>query len=427
MKTNKIVSMMLIMIMVLTTMVWAQAFSTPTISISLLNQDPDPVGPGEYVELRFKVINQRAGSSANDLELRLNPEYPFTLDPNEDAVKLVGDLPALGDGENALIVKYKLKIDESAVEGVNKVNLEYRHNNLAWISQEFNVNVQTRDANIAVISVETVPEKIKPGDETTVKVKIKNMADSTMRDVALKLDLTYSSVLTTATLVSFDSLPFAPLGSSTEQKISSLKPNEVHEFEYKLISYSDAESKVYKVPIVITYYDELETQYTKNDILGLIVGSKPDLSVIVDETDLMVGKRTGTVSIRFINKGFSDVKFLDVTVPSNGKYELLSPEEVYVGNVDSDDYETADFKIYLKEDVKEEHEITLPVKVEYRDANNNIYTENIELAVHIHTSSKITGVNPMQSLIGTLFGLGFLVLIALGFFFLGRRVGRRKK
>ena len=69
----------------------------------------------------------------------------------------------------------------------------------------------------------------------------------------------------------------------------------------------------------------------------------------------------------------------------------------------------------------------LPVKVEYRDANNNIYTENIELMVNIHKSSKITGTNPMQSLIGTLFGFGFLVLIALAFFFIGRRAGRRKK
>jgi hypothetical protein len=424
---NKKIMSIIIMLVMLTNLVFGQSFQTPTISISILNQDPDPVNPGEYVELRFKIINERAGSSAKNLEIKLSPSYPFTLDPNEDEVKLIGDLPALGNGENALVVKYKLKVDESVVEGVNKINVEYKHDNSDWVSQEFDVNVQTRDANIAVVSVETVPEKIKPGEETIVKVKVKNMADSTMRDVALKLDLTYSSVLTTATLASFDSLPFAPLGSSTEQKISSLKPNEVHEFEYNLISYSDAESKVYKVPIVITYYDELETQYTKNDIMGLVVGTKPDLSVIVDETDLMVGKRTGTVSIRFINKGFSDVKFLDVTVPSNGKYELLSPEEVYVGNVDSDDYETAEFKVYLKEEKNEEHEIMLPVKVEYRDANNNIYTENIELMVNIHKSSKITGTNPMQSLIGTLFGFGFLVLIALAFFFIGRRAGRRKK
>ena len=53
------------------------------------------------------------------------------------------------------------------------------------------------------------------------------------------------------------------------------------------------------------------------------------------------------------------------------KYEIVSPAEVYVGNIDSDDYETADFKISLNK-VKEK-EVILPLSLEYKDANNNEY------------------------------------------------------
>jgi hypothetical protein len=391
MKT-KLISIILLMTLLLSV---AYAIEAPTLDITLINQDPDPAGPGDYVELRFKVVNTQAGSNAKDLMFRLKPQFPFSLDPSEDEEKSFGNLPALGDAGNALIVKYKLLVDDDAVQGSNKIHLEYKHDLLGWIAKEFTVDIQTVDANIAIVSVNTNPEKIRPGEESEVQITVRNMADSTVKDVSFKLDLTYDNLLSGATsktatdsINAFNELPFAPIESASEKKIDSLKSGEEVVFTYRLISYSDAESKVYKIPVEINYYDELETKYTKNDLIGLVVGSQPDLSVIIDETSLYVGKKTGTVTVRFINKGFSDIKFLDVKLPSNGAYELLSAEEVYVGNVDSDDYETAEFELYLKEDSREESIIKLPLSVEYRDANNNIYSNQVDLDLRIVTAEK---------------------------------------
>ena len=105
-----------------------------------------------------------------------------------------------------------------------------------------------------------------------------------MEDISFKLDLALSSLLSkvsTSTVsngdtstIYYDSVPFAPINSATEQKIKMMKPGEEKELVFEIMVYPDAEARVYKVPIVLDYRDELERNYTKEDIVGLVVGSK---------------------------------------------------------------------------------------------------------------------------------------------------------
>jgi hypothetical protein len=403
------------------------AQKSPAINISLLNQDPDPVDPGRYVELRFKIFNNMADTTAEDFQVMLEPEYPFTLDTNEEALRSLGNLQATGNSKNAVIVKYKVRVDDRAVEGSNPIRIKYKHSKTDWVSQEINVEVRTQDANLGISSVETTPKNIKPGDQATVKVTVKNMADSPMHDITMKLDLTFSEFLAKTTItaadsiVAFNAMPFAPLGSATEQKIYMLGPKEEATFTYNLIAYSDAVSKVYKVPIGLTYFDESGTEYTKNDIIGLIVGAKPDMSVIIDENDLYVGKNTGTVTIKIINKGFTDIKFLDIKTDHTDNLEVLSPHEVYIGNVDSDDYETADFKVFLKDGNKKEEQLDFPITVEYRDANNNLYSDTYNLKLEILNASKLG----MQTGNSSWVVIVLIAVVVIGFLIYRRR--NRKK
>lgn len=421
----------MLLVMIITLSATAFALEAPAINISLMNQDPDPVGPGEYVELRFSVQNTRGGTVADNFQIELVPEYPFSADKSENLLRNLGDLPALGDGSNVFVVKYKIRVANDAVQGDIPIKIRYKHNNLVWVTREFDVQIQTLDSNLAIVSVVSNPEKIKPGDEAKISVKVKNMADSTLKDITLKLDLTYSAITSSLAATSasdkiaaFDSLPFAPIGSATEQKLYSLKAGEEHVFEYNLIAYSDAESRIYKIPIDLSYYDELQTQYSKEDIIGLIVGTKPELSFIVDESELYVGNKMGTVTIRFINKGFSDVKFLDVKMDSTDDFEVLSAKEVYVGNVDSDDYETVDFELYLKNGAsKEETTIMLPIKVEYRDTNNNLYQEDLELKMRVLSAEKL-GI--ARSSNGTFFIL-ILIIGIVGYVLYKRSKNKKKK
>jgi hypothetical protein len=406
----------------------ALELDNPYIEVTLLNQDPDPVSPGSYVDVRFKITNNEM-QDARGLEVLLEPSYPFALAETEDPLRVIGDLPNLGE-DNSIIVKFKLRVAEDAIEGANSVKLSYKHSARGWISREFDLNVETVDANVAIVSVSTTPEKIKPGEKAILNVRLKNMADSPMRDVALKLDLTYAGLLSGATaktasdsILAYNILPFAPLGSASEQKIDLLSSQDEYTFSYTIIAYSDAESKVYKIPVDITYYDELENKYTKHDVLGLVVGAKPDLSVVVEQSELYVGKKTGNVVVKFVNKGFSGVKFLDVILSEGEEFQILSSPEVYIGNVDSDDYETAEFNLYLKNGAsKKEDTVPLPLKVEYRDANNNLYTEEYSLPLEIVDPNKLGIKTSSGSPV-------FLIVIVLGavlfFYFRGKKKAKK--
>ena len=169
----------LLLMLLLVSSVVAQNANIPGLTVTLMSQDPDPVGPGQYVELRFKLYNDKAETTLQDLELRLNPEYPFSLDPNEVPERFIGDLPALGSSSDVIIVKYKVRVATNAVEGDNPITLEYRTADGPWVGLEFMVSIQTIDANLAITSVETEPSRMVPGEESILNIRVKNLADST--------------------------------------------------------------------------------------------------------------------------------------------------------------------------------------------------------------------------------------------------------
>jgi hypothetical protein len=68
------------------------------INISLLSQDPDPVKPGDILEVRLSVEN----TGFNDIEdcfLEIKPEYPFKALDGEKTVENLGTLVKRSEGE----------------------------------------------------------------------------------------------------------------------------------------------------------------------------------------------------------------------------------------------------------------------------------------------------------------------------------------
>ena len=61
--------------------------ATSDIQVRQLRYEPYPVNPGEYFTLWIKVEN--VGSLTKNAIFELMPKFPFTLDSNEDAVKLI--------------------------------------------------------------------------------------------------------------------------------------------------------------------------------------------------------------------------------------------------------------------------------------------------------------------------------------------------
>ncbi len=378
------------------------------LEVSLISQDPDPAEPGEYVEVRWKVINNGT-KDAEDVVFELLLGYPFSLDPGESAIKNVGNVWGLQRGEKGIILYYKIKVDEDAVEGENEIKLKaYMKGNFSR-TFNFTIRVQTVDAALGIYSAVTDPGIIVPGEESKIEITLKNLADSVMKDITLKLDL------------SSDDLPFVPIGDSTEKRIKHLKPGEEEKVEFNVAALANADSQIYKIPISLTYYDELGEKYIKDDLIGVIVGATPDLLVQIDSSTIFKEKSTGEITVKIVNKGLIDVKFLTISIDSAEDYDVLSASEIYVGSVDSDDYETADFKLYVKDSV--DKKVVIPITVKYMDANNNKYTEKHDLMLDLKSASMIAGKG--DGSLGTIAIV--LLIVGIAYYFYKHRRKRRNK
>jgi hypothetical protein len=416
-------AILLALIVTLSTLGVAGYVDEGIIDVSYVSQVPDPVQPGDYMDVRFKVSNLGTEPLAG-ITVELQPSYPFSLDPGEEAARTIVSLDSLQKGDTSVLLKYKVRVDANAVEGTNQISLRYRIGNGSWVTQGFNLSVQTIAANLGIMSVQTLPAVVGPGEPFELQVKVKNLADSTISDVNLKIDLTLSTVAGTAAATSFDSLPFAPVKSATEKKVRTLKPGEEVLFTYSMIAYSSAASRVYKVPIELSYFDSLGTEFSRNDLIGIVVDVEPDLGVVLESSTFGQVGSQGDVSIKFVNKGLNRIKFLDVKLVPSDQLLPISADEIYIGNIDSDDYETADFTLYVRQTAPED--IAIPIHYEFMDEANHKHTVDTKLALNIAAKKESQQFEKKNGGSTTTLIIVAIVVIVIGLI-VYRLVRRRKK
>ncbi|MBN2567012.1 COG1361 S-layer family protein [Candidatus Woesearchaeota archaeon] len=378
--------------------------ATPTASkltVTLLNQDPFPAEPGGYVDVRFLIENVGT-QQAEDVSFELIYNYPFSLDPGASAMRYYGSIRASADEDQEAIMAYRLRVDADAIDGISKLSLRYKKgaDDIWHPTDDFDVRVGSSNAVISIVDVTADPSHVSPGDTVDVSMRLKNMVGTGLKDIKVSLGLSGTDV------------PFAPVDSTNEKVIKRLDPGKEQAVEFKLIAESDAASGVYKIPVAITYSDMDGEDYTMAAVTSLVVGSTPDLSVILDTTDIRSSGSKGEVTVKFVNRGLSDVKFVNVVLEGSDLYKVFSPTELYLGNIDSDDYETADFDLYIEKAAS--GAVTLPLQVTYLDPNNKEYSMRVELKVPLYTAEQLEQYGLVQKS-GVGIYLGVVVVLVVGF------------
>lgn len=107
-----------------------------SIQVESLKYDPYPVNPDEYFTLWVTAI--KTGSGSTQATFELIPEFPFSLDSNEQAQRTFSKLT--GEG---VLLEYKIRVDEDAVEGTNEIKLKYKlEGSTSWVTKTFNIQVE---------------------------------------------------------------------------------------------------------------------------------------------------------------------------------------------------------------------------------------------------------------------------------------------
>jgi hypothetical protein len=359
------------------------------------SQNPFPSHAGDQIVLNFYVSN--AGSTnLTDIKFTLDVDDPINL--RSSAEKTV----SLQAGETKTLA-YNAYIQDDAKDGKEQITLDYSVNGTSY-SDDFDVQIAPDRVYLQIKDVQTIPNSVAPGEKLTLRMTLENSAETDIKNVIVRLNL--------------ENLPFAP-SSVTEQQIDLLQGSDSSNVQFELIALSSAEIVTYKVPVEITYFDEFNTEYSREDFISIEVYEKPNVDAIISKDTLVMGMPS-KLNINILNKGLGKISFAEVTLLPGG-YTIEGPDSQYIGTIESDDYGSVEFTI-----VPKQKNSIIQITLEYRDSNNKKYSEVKVLNARAYSvqEAQRLGLLPGFPWLAILI---VLVIIAVIVFFVIRRNKKKKK
>ena len=129
----------------------------------------------------------------------------------------------------------------------------------------------------------------------------------------------------------------------------------------------------------------------------------------------MILNQKGEASIKFVNNGLTKIKLLTITLePINA--QLLSPETIYIGDLESDDFQTIDITLY-----PESTDSLMIIHLNYRDANNENFQETIRIPLKVYTQEEAKSIGLIKNNTAIFYFIGAILLTLLYIFFRKRR------
>jgi hypothetical protein len=336
------------------------------VTASILRYEPTPAEQGNTVDVWVQLSN--AGTKADLVAVKFLPEYPFSLPAGAQGEADIGTISAT---ENK-VVKFTLFIDSNAPNGDRNVKFLYKHGTIdTWAQLEAPITIQTQNAGLMIESYEVEPSPVIPGQIFNVTLKFRNAGKIAVKNLDVSFDLPEGT--------------FSTIGTGAKKRVDFIPSEETETVSFQMASDTSTAVKVYNVPVTLSYQDERNKQYTDTAKISLVVNAKPEISMSVDSTKFSSKTSPGTVSVKIVNKGVVNMKYVSVKIVETPDYEVLSSSnEAYVGNLDSDDFETVDFTIKPKV-----AEPRLQLQMEFKDPYNMAYQESYNLPLRIITAKDL--------------------------------------
>jgi len=258
---------------------------------------------------------------------------------------------------------------------------------------------------IVIRNISTSPETLIPGESSVLKMIIENTANDFVNDIVITFNSTDEIAL---------------INDFSRRKIARLDSGESKEITFKIIVLPNINEGVYKPEIIIDYVNRVGEERKDLGEIGLAVKASPKIFAKVDSTEIHSKNRIGEVTITFINNDIANLKFLTIELLESEDYKIINSNKEYVGDLDSDDFESVGFRLSIK---SKKDKINLPLKISYTDALNNKKIENIETSLTIY-SAKELGIDSGGNTVGI---ISILVLAGILFYVYKKYKKKKKK
>ena len=148
------------------------------LKVTIVETNPYPAKIGEYLTLTVQVENI-GGDKADNVDIEVVPQYPFSLDSEANALQNVG---VLNPGRTAT-KEFYLFVDKNAQKGIRSIDIRTKTSkNSPWSEKSFDIRIGTETFNskgtVELKEFVSDPEVFMPGDRGTVTVTLKNTASN---------------------------------------------------------------------------------------------------------------------------------------------------------------------------------------------------------------------------------------------------------
>jgi hypothetical protein len=382
-------------------MVPVSAASAATMKVDIIDYDPFPAQIGEYVDVRVKIENTGYGR-ADALSLRIDPEYPFSLDSERNAVKYIGILSP----DSAAVHEFRLYVDENAKVGTGSVDIFYQvYEGGIWYKSSFNLNVGSSTFNskgtMELTGFSCDPVVFMPADSGTVSFVLSNTATESSVNID-GVDYDTNARVQSAMLKGVEGIDVT---SNIYEGSGVIGPDDSITLSYNIELADDVRDGTYYLDLSMVGNSHA---YNNNWRIPVKVDSASVKVIPSKPLELVNGE--GTLEFDVANMHPNDLS--SVSVKLSAEDVTFSPEEYFVGSMGADELFTIEIK--AKSD-SELSAVPVTITVDYRNGINQHSDEVAVRELAIVTEEKKNN--------GTLAtGVALLLLLCIpGVIFIKRR------
>lgn len=406
MNIKKQIILMTLLIASLLTVSFANDNNFAKLNEVLLNQNPDPANPGDYVEIRFKV-EKEGNAEIRDIEYELIPKYPFSFDSSDTPIKKLEDWAGNSEDDEFFILYYKLKVDENALEDDYDLTLLQSSAGISAKKEiEFTIRVdEKKTAKLAVGTVKTEPSKLIANyDEGLVEVEIINNGEKEAEQVIIEMQLPEG----------FEE----SFGYSNRVNLGSISAGESKSAKFYVDTLEGVSKGIHESKLFISYTEDQENsedrELTDELDFNIQVFGRPEYELVEVITPDVIGGEIAQIKLKIKNIGSreSDSTSIQIFKDSSQPFDFPDKSD-FIGKMDVNEEGEVVFDIEVDDnpDVKE-----YKLKLQVRSViDSDVLVEDETISIKVVEQKIRDG----ESNIGTYI---LMIIILVAGFVIGRKV-----
>jgi hypothetical protein len=368
----------IIVFLLLVSSIFAAPASASTASanlkVTIVETNPYPAKIGEYLDLTVQVENI-GRDRAENVDIEIVPEYPFSLDYKENAVQNIG---SLAPGKFAS-KEFHLFVDKNAQKGVRSIDVRTRTDKGdPWSEESFDIRIGTETfdskGTVELAEIVSSPKVFMPGDRGTITVTLNNTATAPTVTIGEE-DYDTNARIQSAVLRSLSDgiiVLDAPYG-----EMGLIGPGDSIKLTFNVMASEDANEGTHNLELAI---EGNSFDYNSRKNIPLEVDSS-NVKVIPSKPLTLIN---GEATLEFDVANTHPNSFSSVSIRPEAEGVNFYPVEYFIGPMDPDELFTIKFDAVADSSLENKRKTSEPVNLSLSASYSNGINEHESLVSNLH-------------------------------------------